>query len=326
MSPSTRRSPRASHADPVGESVPVNGAFDAHFADTLNADPSSGPGSRAAAIPQEGPLSPEQAERALLARLEAGEPWYTALLHVIARWVAPVETIDGERYAYLIGGEAFDWLLLAQRLLDTTGDRVPGSEREALLRFGVTPDGEDEETFAQGIGPAKHRAHLNFQYGVVVEEALLLATEQELRKAGRLSHAAEHAADVLAYQRVYGRPLDELRALYRHEAGVELGGRVRLGDLREFTYWCSKYRVQNGEPERVASDTRKALALLSQMEVRRGRAVARGAESARGAPLIDEAGDDSPGSGPPQRPGGNGRRAPRPDRRRGASPRPPRTR
>ena len=282
-------------------------------------------------IPEEGPLSPAQAERALLADLDAGEPWYPALLRVIARWVAPEEELGGERYHYLIGGEAFDWLLLAQRLLDAAGDRVAEVERETLLRFGLAPGGEDEETFEQGIGPAKHRAHLNFQYGVVVEEALLLAAELELRKAGRLSRVADRDADFAAYERVYGRPFEELRAIYRLESGADLGERVSLADLREFTYWCSKYRVQSGEPERVASDTRKALALLSQMALRRGTPASRaGGERARG-PVIDESGDDASDSSAraatTPRPGGNGRRAPRPDRRRGSAPaRPQRSR
>ncbi len=319
MSPSTPRQPRATSAD---ARAPENVAFDAGFSERLNGNGRARRGPRARAIPKEGPLTPEQAERALIASLRAGEPWYGSLLGVIARWVEPEETVDGERYAYLIGGEAFDWLLLAQRLLDATGELVPEEEREALLRFGVTPDGEDEEAFARGIGPAKHRAHLNFQYGVVVEEALLLAAEQEIRKAGRLSYAADRDADLDAYSRVYGRPLEELRTLCRHDSGLELGDSVSLAELREFTYWCSKYRVQSGEPERVASDTRKALALLSEMEGRRGGPASRDAGTGRAGRLIEDAGTD-PASEPPRRPGGNGRRAPRPDRRRGAAP-PPR--
>ncbi len=305
--------------------------LDEPFGELLDGEVVGGAAAEEEPIPEEGPLSPSQAQRALIEALDAGEPWYPALLRMIARWVAPEEELDGERYHYLIGGEAFDWLLLAQRLLDETGERVPEAEREMLLRFGVAPGGEDEEAFEQGIGPAKHRAHLNFQYGVVVEEALLLAAELELRKAGRLSRVAERDADIAAYERVYARSLEELRAIYRLETGADLGERVSLAELREFTYWCSKYRVQNGEPERVASDTRKALALLSQMALRRGSPAARvTSEHARG-PIIDEAGadasEDSGRPAVPPRPGGNGRRAPQPNRRRGSEPvRPPRSR
>ena len=220
-------------------------------------------------MPREGPLDSEQGVEAYLRLVERGEPWYPALLTVIARWTASEETVDGEHYRYLIAGEAFDWLRLAQRLMEAAGELVPPVEQERLLFFGDAPDEEDE--FARAIGQQKHRAHLNFQYGVIVEEALLLAAEQELNKAGTLTGARGAVADVAAYERVYGRPLDELLVMYRAEAGAVLGARVTLAELRAFTYWCSKYRFRTGEPARVASDTRKALALLSSMEANRSR-------------------------------------------------------
>lgn len=222
-----------------------------------------------AKIPASGPLEPDQGVRAFRVALEGGEPWYRALLDVVGRWVAAEETVDGVEYQYLIAGEAFDWLRLAERLLATVADLVPQEEVERLLFFGDAPDEEDE--FARAIGPQKHRAHLNFQYGVIVEEALLLSAEQELNKAGTLTGARGAVADVAAYERVYGWPLDELLVMYRAEEGAALGERVTLAELRAFTYWCSKYRFRTGEPARVASDTRKALALLSSMEANRSR-------------------------------------------------------
>ena len=69
-------------------------------------------------MPREGPLDSGQGVEAFLRLLERGEPWYPALLTVIARWTASEETVDGVYYRYLIGGEAFDWLRLAQRLIE----------------------------------------------------------------------------------------------------------------------------------------------------------------------------------------------------------------
>jgi hypothetical protein len=60
-----------------------------------------------------------------------GEQWYLALLRAMARWTAPEETIDGRHYRYLIGGEAFDWLLLAERLLDAMNGLVSQDDRDA---------------------------------------------------------------------------------------------------------------------------------------------------------------------------------------------------
>ena len=46
-----------------------------------------------------------------------GEHWFEALLDAVARWRIPDERIGNRTYTYLIRGEAFDWLLLAERLL-----------------------------------------------------------------------------------------------------------------------------------------------------------------------------------------------------------------
>jgi hypothetical protein len=246
-------------------------------------------------IPSEGPLDPEQGVEAFLRALEAGDPWYPALLRVIARWTAADERIDGVEYRYLLSGEAFDWLRLAQRLVEAADlwlpGRVPAEERERLLFAGLAPGGEDETAFARAIGPQKHRAHLNYQYGVVVEEALQLAVEQEIQKAGTLSGARN--ADIEAYERVYGKPLHELASLYREETEQELGDSVTVAQWQAFTYWLSKYRFRTAEPARVASDTRKALALLSTMDRHRRRVARRRPEPANEDSAIDVGTDPS---------------------------------
>ena len=42
---------------------------------------------------------------------------------------------------------------------------------------------------------------------------------------------------------------------------------ISFGGLAAFTYWLFKYRVIQSDPARVASDTRKALVQLSELEV-----------------------------------------------------------
>lgn len=222
-------------------------------------------------VPREGPLDPEQGVEAFRRALERGDEWYPALLAVIARWSHPREEIEGVTYHYLIAGEAFDWLLLAQRLLDEGTDVVPTSEAERLLLFGIAPDGGDEESFEAAIGAAKYSGHLNFQYGVVIEELLLLSVEQEYQKAGRLVGSGQVMPDIAAYDHVYGKSLDELLILYRSETDGALAAQVSQKEWQAFTYWCSKYRVRNAEPARVASDTRKAVALMSRLEAGRTR-------------------------------------------------------
>ncbi|HTE83741.1 MAG TPA: hypothetical protein VK821_03340, partial [Dehalococcoidia bacterium] len=121
----------------------------------------------------------------LRSAVECGAEWYPALLDAIARWPLPQELVDGRWYRYLIGGEAFDWLLLADRLLESIAGSVPEEERIALLFHARPPVEQTADDFRAAIGESKHRAHLNYVYGVVVEEALQLSIEEDLHKERR---------------------------------------------------------------------------------------------------------------------------------------------
>src|SRR5690242_15872122 len=68
-----------------------------------------------------------------------GQHWFEALLDTVGRWRVPAETIGDRDYQYLVHGEAFDWLLLAERLLDEMPDLVPPREADALLFGGRWP-------------------------------------------------------------------------------------------------------------------------------------------------------------------------------------------
>ncbi len=54
-------------------------------------------------VPKEGPLNPLQAVTLFKRMLDRGEPWYPALLEIVARWSAAEEEID--RVTYLSGSE-----------------------------------------------------------------------------------------------------------------------------------------------------------------------------------------------------------------------------
>lgn len=208
--------------------------------------------------------------RDLRAAVAAGAPWYPALLDAIARWPLPQEWVGGRYYRFLIAGEAFDWLLLAERLLEAIGDLVSEEDRMALLFHGQRPIEQSAEAFGCAIGPSKYAAHLNYVYGVVVEEALQLAIEQDVQKELRCcAFGQDRRVDENVYQRIYGKPRDELLSLFRAEQGTADGPEIALTELREFTYWLFKFRMRQCDPARVASDTRRGLVQLSHMQARR---------------------------------------------------------
>jgi hypothetical protein len=112
----------------------------------------------------------------------AGKHWYIALLEAMGLWCSSAEIYQGRSYHYLIDGEAFDWLSLAERLCLEVDGLIPEEEKVALLFAGKPPLELTPEEFRNLIGNAKYRTYLNYLYGVIVEEELHLAVEEEVRK------------------------------------------------------------------------------------------------------------------------------------------------
>lgn len=201
----------------------------------------------------------------LKAAVSGGEHWYLALLEAIKLWKSVEETYKGRRYCYLIDGEAFDWLLLAERLCNEIDDIIPEKDRINLLFFGRPPLDLTNDEFKKLIGAAKYRAYLNYLYGVLVEEALISAVSDEARKDTRVAGWDRHDSALdKAYKRIYEQNQQVLFDTFRKEKKYSKRKTVSLGMLKEFTYWLFKYRLKHCDKSRVASDTKKALLYMQR--------------------------------------------------------------
>jgi len=199
-----------------------------------------------------------------------GKQWYIALLEAIGLWTGNDETYNGRHYRYLIDGEAFDWLLLAERLCEAVDNLVPEDEKLALLFHGEPPIRLTKEKFKELIGSGKYHQYLNYFYGITVEEALILAVQEEVRKEKRTSgYNKEHNLTNEVYQRIYGATKVALLKRFRREKGYPQPRSISLTELKEFTYWLFKYRLKQCDKARVASDTKKALEQLTTNGFRR---------------------------------------------------------
>jgi hypothetical protein len=140
---------------------------------------------------------------------------------------------------------------------------IPEDEKEALLFRGQAPLSLGRDEFRRLIGP-KYRQYLNYFYGVTVEEALLLAVQEEVRKEQRArGYADDRNTAPEVYRRIYGATRAVLLARFRRERGLAPSRTVTLSDLKEFAYWRFKYRLAYSDKTRAASDTKKGLRALS---------------------------------------------------------------
>jgi hypothetical protein len=192
-----------------------------------------------------------------------GKHWYIALLEAMGLWTAAEEAHNGRRYCYLIAGEAFDWLLLAERLCEAVDGLLPASEKMALLFQGQPPLKLTVGELKKLIGNGKYHQYLNYFYGITVEEALFLVVQEEVRKERRsLGYSKENDIAGEVYRRIYGGTKAVLLRRFRKEKGYPHLKSIGLTELKEFTYWLFKCRLMLCDKARIASDTRKALLKL----------------------------------------------------------------
>ena len=211
-------------------------------------------------------VSTSDALRAFRAALEEGVDWPTALLQAIAEWSTPEETVDDRVYSYFIEGEAFDWLLLAERLFEAADVLIPDEEKEALLFHGRFPEYFENSRFKELIGVDKYRGYLNYFYGVTVEEALQIASEKEVHKR-HLSNGNQYQNDFWdeALSRIYRESPCVLLLQFRDDKGYLDNEELTMEQSTEFNYWLFKYRMRTSDKAKVASDTRKGLKQLHEM-------------------------------------------------------------
>ena len=118
--------------------------------------------------------------------------------------------------------------------------------------------------------PSKYQGYLNFHYGVVLEEALQLAAEESIRKrhiARGYVESGGGSEELVedAFRHLYNDSRSSLLDEFRRSAGLARRGSLSLTDLKEFTYWLHKRRVNYWDPARVASDTRLAIRRLDAL-------------------------------------------------------------
>jgi len=212
-----------------------------------------------------------EAVRHLEQAIASGKHWYISLLEAVGLWTDAEEIHNGRHYRYLIAGEAFDWLLLAERLCQAVDGLLPGDEKIAFLFQGKPPLNLSKDKFRKLIGSGKYHQYLNYFYGVTVEEAIILAVHDKVRKERRTAgYTKEHDITNEVYRRIYGATRAELLRHFRRENGYLQARSISLTELKEFTYWLFKYRLKECDKARMASDTKKGLERLQQLETLNG--------------------------------------------------------
>lgn len=209
-----------------------------------------------------------QAIERLKSGIGEGRNWYVSLLEAIRLWTTLEEDYGGRHYQYLVDNEAFDWLMLTERLCEELDGLIPEKERMDLLFHGIPPIELSKDEFKNLIGESKYQAHLNYFYGILVERFLLLSVIEEIRKKKRVLGMNNDSGVVdEAHQHIYGGTQSAFLRQFRKERRYPHLRSIRLSELNEFTYWLFKYRMRIRDKSCVASDTKKGLTKLHEILV-----------------------------------------------------------
>ncbi|MQF83146.1 hypothetical protein FIM02_03165 [SAR202 cluster bacterium AD-802-E10_MRT_200m] len=198
--------------------------------------------------------------------LQHGKDWSASLLEAMGLWTLSEEVDDTYFYRYLIQGEAFDWLLLAKRLLkEIDNTQIPIKELRQFQKTGTFPREISLQEIRYYLGSVKFRAYLNYWYGITVESAIQLAVQQELRK-DRISKGFVSRKGLLneVFNRLYKDNRVLLYSRFKEEHGSTLDQIDDVSKYKEFTYWLFKTRLGLFDGARIASDTTKGLEWLQK--------------------------------------------------------------
>ncbi|MBG7616773.1 MAG: hypothetical protein IZT57_00170 [Chloroflexi bacterium] len=211
------------------------------------------------------PNPPNEAIKHFRKSVGEGKHWYISLLEATRLWQDKEDVIDGRRYCYLIEDEALDCLLIAERICGCCSDLIPPGEMENYLFKDTPPIDIATAKFKELIGEDKYRQHLNFFYGVVVEQNLFLAVQKEIRKENQpLVHKTDNKTINEAFCRIYDSSVEEMLKLFCHQKHRRHIHSLKLSEFNEFCYWLFKYRLRNCDKDKVASDTKKALRFINK--------------------------------------------------------------
>ncbi len=205
--------------------------------------------------------------------------WQTAFLETVAAWPIENERVYDETFHYFIGGEAFNWKRLAERiatqLAEEESTTLPAEKVFEWIESSGVFGGIPEDEFRRILGVDGWRAHLNHFYGVHIEQCLIAAIQARNHKR-RYSAGLPPSDDASdkAYLGLYEETEQDLWKLFTTENADRLSDLIAespdetrtIALDEEFTYWLFKRRIEYTLAPQVAAETQRGLDMMSRMD------------------------------------------------------------
>jgi len=195
---------------------------------------------------------------------DSDESLIHTFLKIIGHWPLKSEIIDGIEYQYWINDEAFNWYLLASRIIFSVKDEQNIKKLDHFLSIEHFLPGSDQRIIINLFPPDKYRAHLNFIYGVILEEVIICFNEMEKNKDVLNQFNVTDSIN-LVYLNLYGMNYTEFIRLFEFETKNKLDQFDTLDSYYNFLYWSWKYRLKKSTPEKIAYDSQSGINFLMNL-------------------------------------------------------------
>tara|TARA_Y100001970_G_scaffold225688_1_gene278739 strand:- start:18142 stop:18807 length:666 start_codon:yes stop_codon:yes gene_type:complete len=209
-------------------------------------------------------FSPKKYINQLNQKFNSDELLIDTFLKIIGKWPVKTEIINNIEYKYWIDDEAFNWHLLATRIIFSLNEETNKKPLNAFLHSTYLLPGSDQRKIINLFPPDKYRAHLNFIYGVVLEEVIICFNEMEKNKDIINQFHASDAINAV-YLDLYGYNFSEFKRIYEFEKKIKLDKFDSLYSYYDFLYWSWKYRIKKSTPEKIAYDSQSGINFLINM-------------------------------------------------------------
>ena len=196
----------------------------------------------------------------LKSKIENGINWEKAVVDCISNWDIREEFYRGYKYKYWINNEAFDWMTLTERLGSAIKSYLNKKKYHELIFTGLLPNKSSYDYMKKVISKNKLSQMRNFYYGIIIEDLIYIQKSQQYLKN---SLYATNKYD--GYEEIYGKNINLLFQQFAKNIKFTKQSKINLYTYKEFIYWLFKFRIQNTDKTKVASDTNLSIKLAKNI-------------------------------------------------------------
>ena len=196
----------------------------------------------------------------LKSKIENGINWEKAVVDCISDWDISEEFYRGYKYKYWINNEAFDWMTLTERLGSAIKSYLNKKKYHELIFTGLLPNKSSYEYMKKVISKNKLSQMRNFYYGIIIEDLIYIQKSQQY-----LKNSLNDINGYDGYEEIYGKNINLLFQQFAKNIKFTKQSTINLYTYKEFIYWLFKFRIQNTDKTKVASDTNLSIKLAKNI-------------------------------------------------------------